>query len=763
MDKIYDPRKKEKEIYQLWEKSGFFNPDKLPQCSKSKTERYVVYMPLPNVTGELHMGHVLNNVIQDIVIRFERMRGKRTLFLPGTDHAGIATQYVVEKKLKKEGENRFEMGRKKFIEEIWKWKEKYGNIILSQLKKLGVSADWTRTRFTMDENYKKDVLKTFVHYYKKGLIYRGLRTVNWCPRCGTSLSGLELEYKDEKTKLWQISYPLAGSRAQSTEQKAQTKHKTQNEKQKFITVATTRPETMLGDTAIAVNPSDKRYSELIGKTVILPIVGREIPIIADKAIDLKFGTGAVKVTPAHDISDFEIGERHKLLNIKIINERGEMTESAGTFQGLKTPKAREEIIEILKKEGRVEKEENYNHRIAVCYRCNSIIEPIPSVQWFLKMQDLAKIAIQAVKTKKVKLVPKKFEKVYFDRLLNIRNWTISRQIWWGHRLPVYFCKNKLEEFSISSDKIRNPRQSRDNFQFSKKLQNEKDNFTVSLKKPKKCPFCKSCSMKQADDVLDTWFSSAIWPFGGLSKKDKEKYYPGNTLITGRDIIHLWVARMIFSGQKFMKRLPFKKVFLHGTILNKEGKRMSKSLGTGIDPLHYVDNFGADAVRFGIIWQGQGQDIRWDETAVVAGKKFVNKIWNAGRFVLYQIDSDFQNKTRILKNIKIINQETQTEADKKIIRKLKSTKRKAEKCIEDFEFSKALKIIYDFFWHSFCDVYIEKSKKQLLTDKRRATQKNLLFVLTETLKIIHPFLPFVTEKMYQELPVKKEKCLMVEKW
>ncbi|TSA45359.1 valine--tRNA ligase [bacterium] len=709
--KPYDPKQLEDKVYETWLKSGYFNPDNLPvsKNSKLKAKNYIVYMPLPNVTGALHMGHVLNNTIQDILIRYHRMRGFKTLWFPGTDHAGIATQYVVEKELRKQNVSRFELGREKFIEKVWEWKKKYGDEILNQLKKIGVSADWSRNRFTMDENYGQDVLKSFVYYHEKGWLYRGLRTVNWCPKDGTSLSELELEYEDIETKLWYIKYSPD------------------------VTVATTRPETMLGDTAIAVNPTDKRYKHLIGKKIMLPIQNREIPIIGDIVIDPKFGTGAVKVTPAHDILDFEIGQRHKLETIQVIDERARMTEAAGKYAGLKVAEAREKIIGDLKKMGLLVKEEPYKTRVAKCYRCDATIEPIPSIQWFLKMDKLGAMAKTAVKSKKVKIQPKNFEKTYLNWLENVRDWSVSRQIWWGHQLPVWFCKNDKEKYIVSV----NP----------------------PAGGPKNCPFCKTCEMERSADVLDTWFSSALWPFAGLSKDDLKNYYPGNALITARDILNLWVARMIFSGLEFRKKVPFTDVFINGTILAKDGKRMSKSLGTGIDPLNYINQFGADATRFGIIWQASGQDIHWDEAAMMAGRKFANKIWNASRFVFVQIGNRKFKNSELGKAPK-----AETAADKKILKDLKNIKSKIEKDISTFEFSPALHDLYDFFWHEFCDKYIEESKKQCSDIKLMAgTQKILAYTLKESLKMLHPFMPFITEAVYEHLPVGDKKLLIVETW
>jgi valyl-tRNA synthetase len=712
LEGTYDPKLFESNIYEEWMNSGYFNPDNLPGDRK---ENYIVYMPLPNVTGSLHMGHTLNNTFQDIVIRYHRMCGYKTLWLPGTDHAGIATQYVVEKQLKKEGINRFELGREKFIERVWKWKKEYGDIILSQLQKLGCSADWSRTRFTMDPEYAKDVQDVFIHYFEKGLLYRGFRTVNWCPRCGTSLSELELEHKEEEAKLWYIKY--------SDE----------------IVVATTRPETMLGDTAIAVNPNDERFKRLVGKTVVVPIVNREIPIVADVMIDMNFGTGAVKVTPAHDSVDFEIGERHKLPMIQVIDAYGKMTKEAGSkYEGKKAKDVREEIVKELEGLGLITKIEPYTHNVAMCYRCNTTIEPIPSAQWFLKMKSLASNAMEVVKSKAVTIHPERFEKPYFDWLSNIRDWTVSRQIWWGHRLPVYFCETEKQKL------IGNQQQ---------------EQFIVAKEKPKECPFCKKCEMEQSPDVLDTWFSSALWPFAGMSESDKKNYYPGNTLITARDILNLWVARMIYSGIEFKNVVPFKDVLINGTIMTKDGKRMSKSLGTGIDPLKYIEQYGADVTRFAVVWQATGQDIRWDETAVVGGKKFLNKLWNAAKYVANNQQQITNNQQRGEEKIPKGN----TEEDKKIIDEISELKKSVTEDIEKFEFSKALHDIYEFFWHSFCDEYIEVTKLQIQDEKQKEdTQKILAYVLSESLVILHPFIPFITEVLWRG-GIKSTTPLIIERW
>jgi len=706
LPKAYNPKEVEDKIYNLWLKSGFFNPDKLPGKRKKS---YTIVIPPPNITGSLHMGHALNATIQDILIRWKRLQGYKTLWLPGTDHAGIATQNVVEKELKKEGLTRFELGREKFLERVWQWKEKYGNIILEQFKKLGCSLDWSRTRFTLDKDYVKAVETAFSHYYRKGWIYQGEKVVNWCPRCQTSLSDLEIEYKEEKGKLWYIKYPI--SKIQYP---------------KSIVVATTRPETMLGDMAVAVNPRDKRYKNLVGKKAILPLVNREIPIVADGLVDPKFGTGAVKITPAHDLADYEISLRHNLELCQVIDEKAKITTKAPLpYQGLKTLEARKKIVEDLKELGLLEKIEDYTHQIPKCYRCATTVELIPSKQWFLKMGSLAKMAIKAVKSEKIKFHPNSFEKTYFDWLKNIKDWCISRQIWWGHKVPISGSR----------------------------------------------------------DVLDTWFSSALWPFATLGwpnkTKDLKNFYPTDVLSTDRGIINLWVARMIFSGMEFMKKVPFRDVFLHATVLTREGKRMSKSLGTGIDPMILIEKYGADAARFGIAWQIMGgQDIRFVEDNIVMGRKFCNKIWNASRFVMLQIRNskfEIRNKFQIPNGAqpkagRVVGglESKLTNADKKILKTLDKTIKSVNKDLEKFRFGRAARRLYDFFWHDFCDVYIEKSKKQL-ADKihhgvKIQTQRILLYVLLNSLKLLHPFIPFITEEIYQKLPIKrKEKCLMVENW
>jgi len=672
-DKPYEPKVAEPEIYKKWEESGYFNPDNLPERN-GKT--YTIAMPPPNVTGSLHMGHALNATIQDILIRKKRMEGFKTLWIPGTDHAGIATQNVVEKQLKKEGLTRHDLGREKFLERVWQWKEEYGNTILSQLKSIGSSADWSRTRFTMDEGYVKAVEESFRRYQAKSWIYQGERVINWCTRCRTSLSDLELEYKEEKGKLWYIKYPLKGSKD-------------------FIIVATTRPETMLGDMAVAVNPKDDRYKNFVRKISILPIQNREIPIIEDRRIEMEFGTGAVKVTPNHDSADEAIAIDHKLPFLQVIGEDGKMADAAGEkFAGLKVLDAREKVIEELEASGLIEKIEDYTHNVAICSRCGTVIEPLRSKQWFLKMDELAKIAIEDVKSGKVKFHPQRWEKIYFDWLENIRDWCISRQLWWGHKIPI----------------------------------------------------------DGVDDVLDTWFSSALWPFATLgwpdeNSKDLKEFYPTQVLSTARDIINLWVARMVFSSEEFLGKAPFSDVIIHATILAKSGQRMSKSLGTGVDPMTLIDKYGADATRFGLIWQAMGgQDIKWSEEHVLAGKKFSNKIWNASRFVL--------QKTGDLKL------DTKPDANSEIIKKIDGTVKKVNALIEEYDFGQALHELYEFFWHEFCDKYLEESKK----DESEETKQALRYVLVNSIKILHPFMPHITEKIWEHIPSDKEKkLLIIEEW
>ena len=727
MEPKWQAEKFEEEIYQLWKKSGFFNPDNLPGKRKKK---FVIAIPPPNITGSLHMGHALNSTIQDILIRYHRLKGEKTLWVPGTDHAGIATQNVVEKELAKKGITRKNIGREKFLEYVWQWKEKYGNIILSQFEKLGCSCDWSRTRFTLDDDYSIAVEKAFFHYYQKGYIYRGPRLVNWCPRCETAISDIEIKYKEEKTKLYYIKYKIKNSNLiQNSE---------------YIIVATTRPETMLGDTAIAVNPKDKRYKNLIGKTAILPIVNREIPIIANHFVDPQFGTGAVKITPAHDALDWKIGQTHKLKIINVIGPQAKMTDEAGKYKGLPVLEARQKIKEELERLKLLVKEEDYTHHLSLCDRCLTPIEPQISTQWFIKMDKLVRPAIKVVKQGKIKIIPSRLEKLYFNWLQNIEDWCISRQLWWGHRLPVWQCQ---AENSKSAH------------------QNQKTNFIVSINKPKeKCPICNS-EYEQVPDVLDTWFSSALWPFAILGwpkkTKDLKNFYPTDFLTTAQEILYLWVSRMIFSSLEFTGKIPFSTVYIHPTILNPEGRRMSKSLGTGVDPLNLIKNYGADATRWSLIFNltPEQQSIKFDERSLVGARNFVNKIYNIARFIKMQdsIDTDFSKEKINYKNL--------TPADIQILSRLNEIIISVTSKIEQYELGKAAQELYQFSWHELADIYIETAKKQIKNaELKDQTIKILYLILFDLLKLLHPFIPFVTEKIWQEFhPNEKANLLLIQDW
>jgi valyl-tRNA synthetase len=691
----YDPLEFEEKIYKFW--IPYFKP-------RNKGKRFVILIAPPNITGSLHMGHALENIILDVIWRYKKMNGYDSIWIPGIDHAGIATQNVVEKELKKEGLTRFDLGREKFIQRVWQWKEKYGHIILEQFKKLGLSLDWSRVKFTLDKKYVDWVEKAFIIYYKKGYVYRDLRPVNFCPHCQTSLSDLEVEYKETEGDLYYIRYPLSSGG--------------------YVTIATTRPETMLGDVALAINPKDEKNFHLIGKIALLPILQRELPIIVDSRVDPKFGTGILKITPAHSLIDYEIGLRHELSMISVIDENAKMNENAGEFQGLDYLSAREKIISRLQELGLIEKIEKIKHNLPFCDRCKSEIQVIPSKEWFLKMKDLADLAIKAVKNKEVEIFPARFKKPYFDWLRNIRDWCVSRKIWWGQQMPVWYCKNCGDEV-----------------------------FVISQKKPKtKCPKCKNKDWQRTEEVFDTWFSSALWPFAILYTQSEKKFYPADLVATARDILHLWITRMIFSGKFFMKKEPFKFVFVHPTILTKEGKRMSKSLGTGIDPLELIEKYGTDALRFGILWQMSAhQDLRFDPVPVEQGHKFLNKIWNAYRFY-------FLNIKNLKKNYRTNKISTY---DKKILRSLEATKKFASKKIENYELGLALKRIYKFFWNELCDVYLESWK--LRTDSGRTKNNPEVFekVMFESLKLLHPFLPHLTQLLYFSFGQKKP--LFFEKW
>jgi len=715
----YNPKEVDDRWYRFWEKNNFF------QAKKIKGKKpYIIVIPPPNITGQLHMGHALNNTIQDILIRWQRMKGRVALWLPGTDHAGIATQNVVEKELHQAGLTRHQLGREAFVKRVWQWRNEYGRTIVKQLKKLGSSCDWSRERFTLDEGLSKAVKEAFIRLYKKGYIYRGKYIINWCPRCLTALSDIEVEYAEEKGKLYYLKYPL------------------KDIKDKFVIVATTRPETMLGDTAVAVNPRDKRYKKLIGKTVILPLQNREIPILADDFVDPKFGTGAVKVTPAHDAADFLVGQRHKLEAPVVIDNYAKMTGAAGfAYQGLTREECREKVVKDLIKLGLLLKEEDYLHAVGRCYRCHTVVEPSLSLQWFVRMKKLAEPAVRAVKSKKINFFPARWEKFYLSWMKDIKDWCISRQIWWGHRLPVYYCRNCLGKTGEGTTE-------------------HKKGIIVSLKRPDRCPFCKSKEIYQDEDVLDTWFSSALWPFSTLGwpgkTKDLEYFYPTSVLVTDRGIIFFWVARMIMMGLEFIKAMPFRQVYIHGTILDELGRKMSKSLGNGIDPLDMIDRFGTDAVRFSLIsLTSEGQDVLLSESKFEMGRNFANKIWNLSRFILRNMDNFEEPKTFKAKEF--------TLADAWIMSRLQEIINKVETALEKYRLNEAAVSIYNFLWHEFCDWYVEISKINLGQDShQKITRAILHHVLETSLRLLHPFTPFITEEIWQKISP-QGKSIMISSW
>jgi len=700
LPKQYNPKDAEDKWYKVWEEKGYFSakpdPSKKPFC---------IVIPPPNVTGILHMGHALNNTIQDILIRYHRMKGEASLWMPGTDHAGIATQNVVEKSIAKEGLKRQDFGRGQFIDRVWKWKEQYGSTIIHQLKKLGASCDWSRTRFTMDDEYSNSVVEVFVRLYEKGLIYRGSYIINWCPRCQTALSDEEAPHHDLQSNLYYLKYPL------------------KEDPDEFVVVATTRPETMLGDTAVAVNPKDKRYKKLIGKTLILPLVNRQIQIISDPAVDPKFGTGAVKVTPAHDPNDYAMGKKHSLEFINVMYPDGRMNELAGDYKDMDRFEAREVILEDLKEKGLLEKVEPHALSAGHCYRCHTIIEPYLSKQWFVKMKPLSKPAIDAVKRGRIKFHPDRWTKVYLNWMENIQDWCISRQIWWGHRIPVYYCPNCGEDKPI-----------------------------VSRVNPGKCPHCGCVELHQDEDVLDTWFSSWLWPFATFywpdearSKEDLRYFYPTATLVTAPEIIFFWVARMIMAGFEFMKEIPFRDVYIHGTVRDIEGKKMSKSLGNIIDPLEIIAEYGTDALRFSLISiTAQGQDVYLSKERFEQGRNFCNKIWNASRFILMNLD---EKNTRA-DLCQVAKGKELSLADRWITSRFYSTLKNMQKYLDAYKFNEAANLLYGFFWHEFCDRYLELIKQDILEPK---TQTVMYKILEKTLRVAHPFMPFITEEIWQRLP------------
>ncbi len=704
LDKAYDPHQVEEKWYRFWMDRNYFRAD-----VHSTRPAYCIVIPPPNVTGVLHIGHALNNTLQDILIRFRRMDGYNVLWMPGTDHAGIATQNVVERQLMEEGLDRHTLGREKFIERVWKWKEQSGGTIINQLKKLGASCDWSRERFTMDEGLSEAVREVFIRLYQEGLIYRSYYIINWCPRCQTALSDLEVEHHEISGKLYHLRYRF-------------------KEEDRFVVVATTRPETMLGDTAVAVHPEDDRYQGDIGKTVILPVLGREIPVIGDPYVDKEFGTGCLKITPAHDFNDFEIGLKHGLEQIKVIDETGRMNEQAGPYCGMDRFDCREKIVEDFIKDGVLLKTEDYQHKVGHCYRCKTIVEPHLSLQWFVRTKPLAYPAIEAVRTGRTRIIPELWEKTYYEWMENIKDWCISRQIWWGHRIPAWYCEACGE-------------------------------IIVTKGEPKACPKCQSRQLKQETDVLDTWFSSALWPFSTMgwpkATKELEVFYPTSVLVTGFDILFFWVARMMMMGLKFMSDVPFRDVYIHGLVRDEKGEKYSKTRGNVVDPLELIDRYGADTLRFTLAALTMpGSDLKLSESRTEGYRHFANKIWNASRFVLMHLESWVPDRVT-----EPISPEKLSLPDRWIRRRLNETIRSVRKNLEAYRFNDACHTLYQFLWHEFCDWYLEMTKLYLYreTDQKRQdlTRQNLAETLDVILRLLHPFMPFITEEIWQKLPQRKE--------
>ena len=722
----FDPKDFEDRIYEDWEKKGYFKPS----MDKEK-ESYCIMMPPPNVTGKLHMGHALDDTIQDILIRFKRMQGYNTLWLPGSDHAAISTEMKVVEKLKKEGKTKQELGREKFLEEAWDWTKHYGGTIQAQQKKLGCSCDWDRRRFTLDEGLSDAVLEQFVDLYNKGLIYKGTRMINYCPSCKTSISDAEVEYKEEETHLWYIRYKITGT------------------EDRYITVATTRPETMLGDTAVAVSPTDERYKDLVGKTCILPIMNKEIPIIEDEFVEKEFGTGCVKITPAHDMNDYQSGLRHNLEIINVFDDDNKMGDLVPKYKGMELLEARKAIVEDLKKIGALVKEEKYVHNVGKCERCKSTIEPKISEQWFVKMKDLAKVAADSVRNNEVRFVPKKYEKQYFNWLDNIQDWCISRQLWWGHRIPAYYCDNC-------------------------------GHINVAKTAPEKCEECGSTNLRQDEDTLDTWFSSALWPFSTLGwpnteTEDYKIFYPTNVLVTGFDIITFWVSRMMSQGIELTGKAPFKDVLIHGMVRDSQGRKMSKTLGNGIDPIEVIDEYGADALRFAVIsGTTMGNDIRYMPEKLEQASNFANKIWNAAKFIIMNTPDEDKVRmfsedvfTRVSMNsLTRYNEKLLKIEDKWLLNKLDKLVADVTRNLENYDLGVALDKIYSFIWNEFCDWYIEMVKPRIYSDseeEKASVSAILNYVFGASLKLLHPFMPFVSSEIYSNLVQFGTEDLIVAEW
>lgn len=704
LDKVYDPKQVEDKTYRFWQDGGYFhaepNPDKKP---------YTIVIPPPNITGRLHMGHALDETLQDILIRWRRMQGYEALWLPGTDHASIATEAKIVEAMRQEGVTKEQLGREGFLERAWAWKREYGGHILDQLKKLGSSCDWQRERFTLDEGCSRAVREVFVRFFEQGLIYRGERIVNWCPHCLSTISDIEVEYEEKDGFFWHINYPIVGT-------------------DDVLEIATTRPETLLGDTAVAVHPDDERYKHLIGKMVLLPIVNKQIPIVADEYVEMDFGTGVVKITPAHDPNDFEVGLRHGLPIVNVMNDDATINENGGKYKGLTREECRRQIVKDLEDGGFLKAVEPYKHNVGSCYRCGSVIEPRVSKQWFVKMEPLAKPAVEAVRSGRTRFIPERFDKIYFNWMENIKDWCISRQLWWGHRIPAWYCNGCGE-------------------------------MIVSRETPQTCPKCGSHRLEQDPDTLDTWFSSALWPFSTLGWPDDTPelryFYPTDTLVTGYDIIFFWVARMIFSGLAHMDEAPFKTVLIHGLVRDAQGRKMSKSLGNGIDPLEIIDRYGADALRFTLATgNSPGNDMRFSDEKVNASRNFANKIWNASRFILMNLSDDVEPGLPETLNIE----------DKWVLSKYRTLVREVTDNLEKFELGLAVQKLYDFIWDILCDWYIElcKSRLQAGGETSEAAQRVLVYVMTGTLKLLHPFMPFITEEIWQALPHDGE-SIMVAPW